>query len=297
MSTEGTSSRYDDLDRWPAGEAVQIMFEAQLAAVAAVQPQIAAIAMAAQEAATRLADPNGRIIYAGAGTSGRIAIQDGVELGPTFGWGSERLVYLIAGGKDALLSSIEGAEDDASAGESQMREAAPGPSDVVVGVAASGTTAFTLAAVTEAVAGGALAVGFANNSGSALLGLVTHPILLDTGAEVLTGSTRMKAGTAQKVALNLFSTAVMLRLGRAYGRLMVNMRVSNAKLRRRAVEMIRHIAKVDELAAKNALKLAAGDVKRAALIALGQTPEESAISLSSAGGDLRIAIGRIGDGA
>lgn len=296
MTTEGRSSRYADLDLWPTGAAVEAMLEAQLAAAAAVQPRAEAIARAADEAATRLADPNGRLIYVGAGTSGRIAVQDGVELGPTYGWDGERVVYLLAGGNDALVSSVEGAEDDASAGELEMRAVAPTASDVVVGVAASGTTPYTLAAISEARSGGALTVGFANNAGAPLLTLATHPILLDTGAEVVMGSTRMKAGTAQKIALNLFSTAVMLRLGRIYAGLMVDMRVSNAKLRRRAIEMVREIAKADEQAAEIALGQAAGDIKRAVLIALGQTPEQSEISLRSAGDNLRRALARIETG-
>lgn len=293
MTTEERSSRYADLDLWPTGTAVEAMLDAQLAAVAAVQPQAGAIAKAADEAATRLADPCGRLIYVGAGTSGRIAVLDGVELGPTYGWDGERVVYLLAGGKDALLSSVEGAEDDASAGEREMRGVAPTASDVIVGVAASGTTPYTVAAISQARTGGALTIGFANNPGAPLLALATHPILLDTGAEVVMGSTRMKAGTAQKIALNLFSTAVMLRLGRIYAGLMVDMRVSNAKLRHRAVEMVREIAKVNKHAAEIALGQAAGDIKRAVLIALGQTPEQSAISLHSAGGNLRRALGRI----
>jgi N-acetylmuramic acid 6-phosphate etherase len=293
MRTEERDCRYADLDLWPTGTAVEAMLDAQRAAVAAVQPQAGAIAKAAEEAATRLSDPAGRLIYVGAGTSGRIAVLDGVELGPTYGWDGERVVYLLAGGKDALLSSVEGAEDDAAAGAREMRGVAPAASDVIVGVAASGTTPYTVAAVSEAHTSGALTIGFANNAGTPLLAVATHPILLGTGAEVVMGSTRMKAGTAQKIALNLFSTALMLRLGRIYAGLMVDMRVSNAKLRHRAVEMVREIAGVDRPAAEMALGNAAGDIKRAVLIALGQTPEQSTTSLRSAGGNLRIALGRI----
>ncbi len=290
MPTERISSRYTDLDLWPTGDAVLAMLEGQFAAAAAVQSQAAGIARAADEAAARLGDPAGRIIYVGAGTSGRIAVQDGVELGPTYGWGSERLAYLLAGGTDALLSSVEGAEDDTAAGEEAMREAAPTPRDVVVGVAASGTTPYTVAAVRAALAGGALTIGLASNAGTPLLQIVAHPIFLDTGAEVVAGSTRMKAGTAQKIALNLFSTAVMLRLGRVYNGLMINMLVSNDKLRRRAVELICEVARVERTVAEVALEQADGDIKLASLIALGGTPKQSAASLSAAGGDLRIAI-------
>lgn len=292
MSTEGISSRYSDLDLWQTDDAVQAMLEAQLAAAAAVRPQAAAIASAAEAAAARLADPSGRLIYVGAGTSGRLGVQDGVELGPTFGWASERLAWLMAGGSDALHSSVEGAEDDGEAGERAMRGLTPTACDVVVGVAASGTTPYTVAAIRTALADDALTIGLANNAGTPLLRVVAHPILLDTGAEVIAGSTRMKAGTAQKIALNLFSTAVMLRLGRVYGGLMIGMNASNDKLRRRAVEMISALARVNGPAAERALGQASGDIRLAVLIALGSTPERAAASLSAAGGNLRIALGQ-----
>src|SRR5688572_17747865 len=235
------------------------MVEDQLAAVAAVQSQAARIAEAAEEAAQRLSGPEGRIIYVGAGTSGRIAVQDGVELGPTFDW--DRVAYVLAGGWDALRSSVEGAEDDTEAAEAAMHVVAPTSCDVVVGVAASGRTASTLAAVRTAAATGALTVGLANNAATPLLEAVDHPILLDTGAEAVAGSTRMKAGTAQKIALNLFSTAVMLRLGRVHAGLMINMRLSNRKLRDRAVKMISRAAGVEDSVAAGALEKAGSDIK------------------------------------
>ena len=268
------------------------MLEGQLAAAAAVQSQAGLIARAAEEAAVRLAAPNGRLIYVGAGTSGRIAAMDGVELGPTFDWGGERVAYLLAGGEAALLSSVEGAEDDAPAGEAEIRALAPMPSDVVVGVAASGRTPYTIAALRTAGAAGALTIGFANNAGTPLLQAVAHPILLDTGAEIVAGSTRMKAGTAQKIALNTFSTAVMVRLGRVYAGLMINMRLANRKLQDRAVEMVCAVAHVEKSTAADALERAGGDIKLAALVALGETPEQGVASLQAAGGNLRAAIER-----
>ncbi len=292
LSTEDVSSRFADLDLWPTHEAVRAMLEGQLAAAAAVQSQADRIAKAAEEAAVRLKGPNGRLIYVGAGTSGRLAAMDGVELGPTFDWGEERLATLLAGGRDAMLASIEGAEDDISAGEAEMRGLDPTSSDVVVGVAASGRTPYTVAALRTAEAAGALTIGFANNEGTPLLEAVAHPIFLDTGAEIVAGSTRMKAGTAQKIALNAFSTAVMLRLGRVHAGLMVSMRLTNRKLQGRAVEMICTIAHVDRRIAEDALEQAGGDIKLAALIALGETPEQAGASLPAAGGDLRAAIER-----
>lgn len=293
MPTEDVSARYADLDLWPTGDAVSAMLEGQLAAAAAVQPQAQAIAAAADDAADRLGDARGRLIYVGAGTSGRIAVQDGVELGPTYDWPDARLVYALAGGMDALLSSVEGAEDDAFAGEKAVRHATPGPHDVVIGVAASGRTPFTLAAVRAGAAAGALTVAIANNAGTPLLEAAAHPILLDTGAEIVAGSTRMKAGTAQKIALNLFSTAVMLRLGRVHGGLMTCMRVSNAKLRDRATAMVAEITGVDQAKAEDALGRSDGDIRLAVLLARGVEPAQAAAALRDAGGNLRTAMASV----
>ncbi len=292
MSTEDVSPRFADLDLWPTHDIVQAMLEGQLAAAAAVQSQAERIARAAEEAAARLRAPNGRLIYVGAGTSGRVAAMDGVELGPTFDWGGAQVAYLLAGGREALLSSVEGAEDDAAAGAAEMQGLAPTASDVAVCVAASGRTPYTIAAARAAGDAGALTVGFANNAGSPLLQAVAHPILLDTGAEIVAGSTRMKAGTAQKIALNTFSTAVMVRLGRVYGGFMISMRLANRKLQGRALGMIGAVAHVEEAVARDALERAGGDIKLAVLIALGATPEQGEASLRAVGGDLRAAIER-----
>lgn len=266
------------------------MLEEQLAAAAAVQLQAAAIAKAAEDAAGRLRDPKGRLIYVGAGTSGRLAVLDGVELGPTFNWNEGRLAYLLAGGREALLTSVEGAEDDVAAAEAEMRGLAPTSSDVVIAVAASGRTAYTLTAVKIAAANGALTIGIASNAGTPLLEAVDHPILVDTGSEVVAGSTRMKAGTAQKIALNTFSTAVMMRLGRVYKGLMIDMRVTNRKLRGRAIQMICEIAEVDSSIAEAALERAGDNIKLAVLIALGEPSEKGTALLEASGGNLRTAI-------
>lgn len=293
MSTEKISPGYAELDLWPTADAVRAMAEGQLAAAAAVQAQADAIAAAADAAAERLRGPDGRLFYVGAGTSGRIAVQDGVELGPTFGWAAERLVYALAGGPGALMSSAEGAEDDSAAGEAVIREAAPVPGDVVVGVAASGRTPYTVAAVRAAAASGALTIGVANNADTPLLEAAAHLILLDTGAEIVAGSTRMKAGTAQKIALNLFSTAVMLRLGRVHAGLMVGMRATNAKLRERAAAMVCEIGGVDRPTAQAALERAGGDIKLAVLIASGADDARAAAALRDADDNLRTAMERI----
>ena len=292
VSTELISSRYADLDLWSTEGAVQAMLEGQLSAAAAVQSQVAAIAAAADAAADRLKEATGRLVYVGAGTSGRLAVQDGVELGPTYNWGSDRLVYALAGGMEALLISVEGAEDDAAAGEWAVEAAKASAADVVIGLAASGRTPYTVSAVQAAAACGALTIGIASNAGTPLLEAAEHPILLDTGAEIVAGSTRMKAGTAQKIALNLFSTAVMLRLGRIYRGLMVDMRVSNEKLQTRAATMICEISGVGRSAAEKALDRTGGNIKLAALVAIGAEPEDAAAALREAGDNLRIAISR-----
>jgi N-acetylmuramic acid 6-phosphate etherase len=290
VPTEDIDPRYADLDLWPTSDAVHAMLEGQLAAVTSVQSQSAAIAEAADAAAERLRGAEGRLVYVGAGTSGRIAVQDGVELGPTFDW--DRVEYVLAGGWEALRRSVEGAEDDVAAAEDAMASLAVSSRDVVIGVAASGRTAFTVAAVRAAASAGALTVGVASNAGTPLLSAVDHPVLLDTGAEVVAGSTRMKAGTAQKIALNVFSTAVMVRLGRVYGGLMINMRVSNAKLRERAVRIVARAAGVEEAVAARSLGDAGEDIKLAVLIARGMSVEEGATLLRGAGGNLRTAIER-----
>ncbi len=292
MSTEEISPDYADLDLRPTREAVALMAEGQCAAAAAAAGRAAEIAAAAEAAADRLRDSAGRLIYIGAGTSGRIAVQDGVELVPTFNWDQDRLVYLLAGGMAALTASIEGAEDDAAAGEAAMEEAAPTPDDVAIGVSASGRTPFAVAALRTAGAAGALTIGVASNAGTPLLAAAAHPILLGTGAEILAGSTRMKAGTAQKIALNLFSTALMLRLGRVYKGLMVDMRLANRKLQDRARIMVGEISGTDDATAEAALQQAGGNVKLAALIAMGVDPKRSAALLEQAAGNLRDAIAR-----
>lgn len=278
MSTESIDPDLQDIDRWPLDKAVAAILDGQARAVAAVAAVSDAIASAAEHAATRLG-ASGRIAYAGAGTSGRICVQDGVELTPTFGWLEDRLAFFLAGGSDAMMRAVEGAEDDEAAGRTAVREAGLGQSDVLIGIAASGHTPFTIGAVREARARGVLTISVANNPGSPLLEAGDHAILLDTGAEAIAGSTRLGAGTAQKAALNALSTAIMLELGLVYRGLMVNMRISNAKLERRAVATIERVAGVAENEARSALALAGGDIRLAVLLALGQEAEAAAHAL------------------
>lgn len=289
MSTETADPRYVDIDRWPTERAVEAMLDGQVEAVVSLKSQVHAIAAAADAAAARL-KVGGRLVYAGAGTSGRIAVQDGVELSPTYGWPDERLVYLMAGGMGALTRSVEGAEDDAAAGRAEIGAAAVGANDVVIGVAASGRTPYTIAAVEAGRAAGALTIGIANNPGAPLLAAAEHALLADTGSEIVAGSTRMKAGTAQKAVLNLLSTATMLRNGRVYRGLMVDMRISNEKLLKRGRAMVRDLAGVEEGAAAAALETAGLDIKLAVLIAGGMGAEAAAVYLREHDGNLRAAM-------
>jgi N-acetylmuramic acid 6-phosphate etherase len=262
------------------------LWEGQLAAVAALRPAISVLAAAVTASASRLRG-GGRLAYAGAGTSGRIGVQDGAELGPTFDWPPERLLFLMAGGEAALIRAAEGAEDRADAAAQDVRDAGLGPPDVLVGLAASGSTPYTVACVAAAREAGALTIGIANSPGTRLLEAAEYPVLLETGPEAVAGSTRMKAGTAQKAALNLFSTAVMTQLGRVYRGQMVDMLARNDKLRRRAVRMLRALTGASTEQAAAALTQADGRVKLAVLVVRGLGVLEAQALLNRSGGDLR----------
>ena len=289
MRTEQISPRYAELDSWSVTEMIAAMYEGQLAAAAAVRGALGAIAAAVEDAVPAL-QRGGRIVYVGAGTSGRIGAQDGTELTPTYDWPAERIVFAMAGGVDALVRSVEGAEDSDVAGAQAMIDAKIGANDVVIGIAASGTTPFTIGALKESGAAHALTIAVANNPDAPLFGVARHRILVDTGSEVVAGSTRMNAGTAQKIVLNLFSTAVMVKLGRVYRGLMVDMRARNAKLRRRAEAMVSEILCCSEDDASRYFEQANGDVKIAVLLGLGLDPSEAARLLQRYGGNLRSAI-------
>lgn len=291
MSTEDIDPRFLDLDRLAPVDQVRLLHAGQGEAIAAVERALPAIAAATEAAALRLIAA-GRIVYCGAGTSARIGVQDGAELLPTFNWPAERVAFVIAGGEAALLRAVENAEDSADDGILGIAALAVNADDVVLGIAASGATQFTVAALQAARQRGALTIGIANNAGSPLLAAVDHPVLIETGAEAIAGSTRLKAGTAQKIALNLFSTGVMVQLGHVYRGLMVDMRPTNAKLRRRAVEMVAHLTSCDLEAAHRALSLADWDVKLAVLVLKGLTLEEARNLIVQSGGKLRAALGQ-----
>jgi N-acetylmuramic acid 6-phosphate etherase len=291
MDTEDRLERWRDADTWPAERSLAAMLDSQMAAFDAVRHALPALARAAEAAAERLGR-GGRLVYAGAGASGRLAVQDGVELHPTFGWPRERLDYLIAGGEAALVRSIEGAEDDAEAADVAVDGLAPGAADVVVSVAASGRTAFTCAVQRRARAAGALTIGLANNPDTPLLEQAEMPVLLATGPEFLAGSTRMAAGTAQKIALNLLSTQTMMALGRVYQGFMVDVVPSNAKLVARAKGIVQALTGCAATDAAALWQRAGGDLKLAVLLADGLKLAEAKARLAAAGGNLRRARDR-----
>jgi N-acetylmuramic acid 6-phosphate etherase len=247
-----------------------------------------ALAEAVEAVASRLGS-GGRLFYVGAGTSARVAALDAAELPPTYGTAPDLVQVIVAGGERALLHAVEGAEDDAEAGRCEALERVRA-ADAVVGIAASGTTPFTVAAVEEAHRLGALTVAVCARRDSPLARAAHLAVVPETGPEVIMGSSRMKAGTAQKMVLNALSTAVMVRLGRVHSNLMVEMPATNAKLRRRAAAMVELVAEVGPNEAVAALGAAGGDVKRAVLVARGATPEEAEGRLREAGGNLRRAL-------
>src|ERR1700681_943612 len=271
---------------------IAAMYEEQVAAAAAVRGALDAIAAAVEDAVPAL-QRGGRIVYAGAGTSGRIGVQDGSELPPTFDWPADRVVFAMAGGLGALARSADQAEDDQAAGAQAMADAKIGANDVVIGVAASGTTPFTIGALRASTASGAVTIAVANNPGAPLFEVARHRILVDTGSEVIAGSTRMKAGTAQKIVLNLFSTAVMVKMGRVYQGLMVSMRASNAKLLRRAEIIVSQIVGCDEIDAAKFVQRAEGDVKIAVLLGLGWEQTDATEALLKHEGNLRAVIDEV----
>lgn len=293
MDTERASPRYSDIDLWEPSDILDAMIEGQMAAVAAVRAVLRPIEQAARATEGRLRD-GGRLIYVGAGTSGRLAVQDGAELVPTFNWPPDRLLLLMAGGKDALLRSAEGAEDQIGQAHRIVQQHRISSPDVVIAVAASGTTPFTLACLREAKRRGALTVGIANNRDTPILEEAECAIPLDTGPEPIAGSTRMKAGTAQRVTLNLLSSLVMIRLGRVHEGLMVDVQAINAKLVRRSENILRRLTGRSTEEVADALHRADGSVKLAVLLLHGCNPDDATGILERAGGRLRTALQHIG---
>jgi N-acetylmuramic acid 6-phosphate etherase len=289
MDTERQSPRYANIDLWEPLDILDAMIEGQFAAVAAVRAARRALLAAALAMEPRLRS-GGRLVYAGAGTSGRLAVQDGAELMPTFSWPPERLLLLIAGGDEALVRAVEGAEDEIEQAAALMRRHEIGKSDILIAVAASGTTPFTLGCLRESKRLGALTIGIANNPGTPLLAEGDCPVYLETGPEPIAGSTRMNAGTAQRIALNLLSSLVMIRLGHVHAGLMVDVQATNAKLAGRRERMVRHLSGKSEAEARDALRRTNGNVKLAVLLLKGCSLEAAEAALNRSGGRLRDAL-------
>jgi len=289
MDTERPSPRYATIDIWDPLEILDGMIEGQFAAVSAVREARFQLERAGLSLAAHLNEA-GRLVYAGAGTSGRLAVQDGVELPPTFNWPQDRLLLLIAGGDDALLRSVEGAEDDIERAVRSVRQNEIGAKDAVIAVSASGTTPFTLACMREAKAHGALTIGVANNRNAPILTEADYPIFLDSGAEPIAGSTRMKAGTAQRIALSMLSSLLMIRLGRVHEGLMIDVQPVNKKLTRRSEEMLLRLSGRSLEEVGQALQTANGSVKLAVLLLRGCDPERASALLAMTDGKLRAAL-------
>ena len=287
-TTEQLADVSRGIDTWGDVEILAALMAGQERAIAAVRSAIPRIASAADSLAKRLA-AGGRLAYAGAGTSIRIAVQDGSELPATFGMDENKIIYLIAGGKAAMFETLADAEDDIRAGQRDAAQLLP--TDTLIAVAASGRTPYTIAVAQAAKAQGAYVISVVNNSGTALGALGDIEIVLESGAEVIAGSTRMGAGTAQKAALNLLSTLTHIRLGAVHDGMMVNVQSGNIKLKHRAAEIVAKIAGVELQKAKQALGQSKEMVKPAILLCSG-APNFAAAQLLLEGtkGNLRLAL-------
>lgn len=270
-----------DIDLAPAIEIVRIIQEQDALVAGAVARQAERIAHAIDEITERLRH-GGRLFYAGAGTSGRIAMLDASELPPTYGVARDLVRVLMAGGERAYFDAVEGAEDDEEAAIDEVNRNVSAE-DAIVGIAASGTTPYTVAAVRRANMLGALTVGVTNVAASPLAQHVDIPIVVESGPEVIMGSTRMKSGTAQKLVLNQISTGVMIRLGHVYSNLMIDMPATNEKLRNRAVRMVELAAGVPRPMAVQAIRDANGNVKLATVMARKKVSADEAAALLAAG--------------
>ncbi|MEV5891590.1 N-acetylmuramic acid 6-phosphate etherase [Nonomuraea fuscirosea] len=284
LSTEQSDPRYSQIDRLPTEQIARLMNQADAAVPAAVAAAVPAISAAIDAIAARMAE-GGRLLYVGAGTSGRLAVLDASECPPTFGTDPSLVQGVIAGGPDALTRSVEGAEDDPEAGAAALKDLEVGPLDSVVGVSASGRAPFVLGALAEAAARGALTVGLSCNAGAPLSAAAEHAVEVVVGPEVVTGSTRLKAGTAQKLVLNMISTISMVKLGRTYGNQMIEMSAMNSKLAGRALRMVRDITGADQETAGAALDAAGGQAKIAVLMIQHGLDAEAARTLLESHGE------------
>ncbi|MCC5578310.1 N-acetylmuramic acid 6-phosphate etherase [Microtetraspora sp. AC03309] len=295
LSTEQSDPRYSEIDRLPTEQVARLMNSADARVPAAVAVAIPEISAAIDAIVARM-KKGGRLFYVGAGTSGRLAVLDASECPPTFGTDPELVQGIIAGGVPALTRSVEGAEDDSAAGAAALRAKDVGPLDSVVGVSASGRAPYVLGALGEAAGSGALTVGLSCNQDSPLSRASAHPIEVIVGPEIVTGSTRLKAGTATKLVLNMISTITMVRLGRTYGNSMIEVSAANSKLADRAARMVGDITGAGLDTAQAALEAAGWQVKAAVLMIERDLDADGARALLSAHGDRLEAARRAASG-
>lgn len=290
LTTERAQTRRGDLDLLPTDDLVLLMNQQDQLVAPAVQecaPQIAA----AVDGITERFRRGGRLIYTGAGTAGRIGVLDASECPPTFGTDPSMVVGVIAGGETAIRSAVENAEDDREAGEADLRALSLTADDTVVGISASGRTPYVIGALDHARSVGALTVALASNPGSAIADHADIGIEVVVGPEFLTGSTRLKAGTAQKLVVNMLTTLSMIRLGKSYQGVMVDLVATNDKLRARAVRTVMDLTGASADESLTALELADGSVKLALLMILsGADHVTGAAALEAAHGVLRDAL-------
>ncbi|MFF0695350.1 N-acetylmuramic acid 6-phosphate etherase [Streptomyces tendae] len=290
LATEAFRPELAEIDQLPTLDITRLMNGEDAAVAAAVAERLPDIAAAIDAVAARMAR-GGRLVYAGAGTAGRLGVLDASECPPTFNTAPGQVVGLIAGGPDAMVTSIEGAEDSPELARTDLEALALTADDTVVGVSASGRTPYAVGAVEYARSLGALTVGLACNRDSALAAAAEHGIEVVTGPELLTGSTRLKAGTAQKLVLNMLSTITMIRLGKTYGNLMVDVRASNEKLRARSRRIVALATGAADDDIERALTATDGEVKHAILVLLADVDGPTAARLlAESGGHLRAAM-------
>ncbi|MFM7205743.1 MAG: N-acetylmuramic acid 6-phosphate etherase [Planctomycetaceae bacterium] len=282
------SARIDELD---AAGIVAVMNAEDAAVAAAVARESAAIARAIEVIADRFRR-GGRLVYIGAGTSGRLGVLDASECPPTFGTRPDMVVGLIAGGTQALTRAVEGAEDSPDLAARDLEAIGLGGDDVLVGIATSGRTPYVLGGLAHARTVGAFAIGFACNANSELAGVAEVMIVPDVGPEIVAGSTRLKAGTATKMVLNMLTTGAMIRIGKTYGKLMVDLRATNTKLVARTRRIVAMLTGVAEAEAERLVAEADGELKTAVVAKMrGVSPAEARRLLAAADGHLRRALG------
>jgi N-acetylmuramic acid 6-phosphate etherase len=290
LTTEAYRPELAEIDQRTTLDIARVMNREDAGVPGAVARQLPRIAAAIDAAAERMAR-GGRLLYLGAGTAGRLGVLDASECPPTFNTEPGEVVGLIAGGPEAMVTSVEGAEDSRELAVADLERHRVGPGDVVVGISASGRTPYAVGAVEHARAQGALTIGLSCNADSPLAAAADHGIEIVVGPEIVTGSTRLKAGTAQKLVLNMISTISMIRLGKTYGNLMVDVRASNEKLRARSRRIVRLATGAPEEAIEEALTATGGEVKNAILTILGGVDAATAARLlAESHGHLRAAL-------